>query len=324
MNHVMLLGYFFAMMVGVAAGVTSQQFYKNYKYSFLRCLLYYIICLNLALFIYFISGYLVVNFPSHQFEDPDSVFHAIVYILAILVWVGCIQSYIGLIFGLKGKNVSRNVNRLSNAGLIVAGIMCVIGVTTYIHTGSNQWNMGTYIGLIVATILVIFSGAICLLLLKDPELKEGRRKSVKIFGWLNLVAYVFFFSAPFLPRPFKIYILSAAAISVNLIPIIWLRLFFLKFYIQFLPDSSLPSLDLVTRKYQISIREREVMELVLEGKTNQEIEKLLFISYNTVKNHIYNIYQKLGVKSRGQMIHFVHEALKLEREESDPKPDSTT
>ena len=41
---------------------------------------------------------------------------------------------------------------------------------------------------------------------------------------------------------------------------------------------------------------------------NKEIEDLLFISYNTVKNHIYNIYQKLGVNSRGQMIHSVLQA----------------
>ena len=37
-------------------------------------------------------------------------------------------------------------------------------------------------------------------------------------------------------------------------------------------------------------------------KTNKEIKDQLFISYNTVKNHIYNIYQKLGVNSRSQMI----------------------
>ncbi len=37
---------------------------------------------------------------------------------------------------------------------------------------------------------------------------------------------------------------------------------------------------------------------------------MLFISYNTIKNHIYNLYQKLGVKSRGQMINFVLEARK--------------
>ncbi|UCE43322.1 MAG: helix-turn-helix transcriptional regulator [Candidatus Aminicenantes bacterium] len=60
--------------------------------------------------------------------------------------------------------------------------------------------------------------------------------------------------------------------------------------------------------FQISKRESEIMGLILQGKSNKEIEDLLFISYNTVKNHIYNIYQKLGVNSRGQMIHAVLQA----------------
>ena len=36
-----------------------------------------------------------------------------------------------------------------------------------------------------------------------------------------------------------------------------------------------------------------------------EIESLLYISRSTVKNHIYNLYQKMGVKSRVQLIHLV-------------------
>jgi two-component system response regulator DegU len=45
--------------------------------------------------------------------------------------------------------------------------------------------------------------------------------------------------------------------------------------------------------------------LILQGKSNREIEELLFISGQTVKNHIYNIFRKLGVKSRGQLVGLV-------------------
>jgi DNA-binding CsgD family transcriptional regulator/streptogramin lyase len=55
-------------------------------------------------------------------------------------------------------------------------------------------------------------------------------------------------------------------------------------------------------KYNISNREQEIIELILKGKSRKEIEKLLFLSHHTVKNHIYNIYQKLGVKNVGQLI----------------------
>ncbi len=312
MTHILLLGYFIALLVGVAVAVTAQQFYKTYTYSFIRYLVRYVLLLNLAFFIYFITGYLCLNSTVEQFCNLDSVFYAILYIVAIGIWVGCIHSFVHLIFKLRGGEDPGKINRFFNIGLILVGFLCVIGITTYVHTGSNQLNMGIYMGLMIVTMLVFFSGTIFLLRYKDPEQKEMRRKSIRIYGWLHVAAYGLFFSSPLFPETAKICVLSVALVGLNLTPLIWLRYFFLRYYIQFSFQENRPPLDSVIQKYQISLREREVMELIMEGKSNLEIEKTLFISYNTVKNHIYNIYQKLGVKSRSQMIHFVLEASKHE------------
>jgi DNA-binding CsgD family transcriptional regulator len=64
-------------------------------------------------------------------------------------------------------------------------------------------------------------------------------------------------------------------------------------------------LDLLARDHKISKREREIMELILQGKSNKQIQELLFISLHTVKNHIYNLYQKLNIKSRNQLMSLV-------------------
>ncbi len=45
-------------------------------------------------------------------------------------------------------------------------------------------------------------------------------------------------------------------------------------------------------------REKEVFELLVQNKTTNEIAKELFISEKTVRNHISNVMQKLGVKGR--------------------------
>lgn len=45
-------------------------------------------------------------------------------------------------------------------------------------------------------------------------------------------------------------------------------------------------------------REREVLQLLGNGHTRQEISNRLFISFNTVKKHIENIYKKLEVANR--------------------------
>lgn len=48
----------------------------------------------------------------------------------------------------------------------------------------------------------------------------------------------------------------------------------------------------------LSNTELNILKLLSEGKTNQEIADNLFISVNTVKKHITNIFKKLNIKSR--------------------------
>jgi len=56
----------------------------------------------------------------------------------------------------------------------------------------------------------------------------------------------------------------------------------------------------------LSVREIEVVELVLKGLSNKEIASRLFISTETVKKHAYNVYRKLGVQNRVQLNYFIH------------------
>jgi DNA-binding CsgD family transcriptional regulator len=51
-------------------------------------------------------------------------------------------------------------------------------------------------------------------------------------------------------------------------------------------------------QYHITSREKEIIELLFKGYTNQQTGKALFISARTVKNHIYSIYRKTGVRNR--------------------------
>ena len=52
----------------------------------------------------------------------------------------------------------------------------------------------------------------------------------------------------------------------------------------------------------LSGREREVLTQITTGLSNSEISERLFISESTVKNHITNIFEKLGVSNRSQAI----------------------
>jgi DNA-binding NarL/FixJ family response regulator len=62
----------------------------------------------------------------------------------------------------------------------------------------------------------------------------------------------------------------------------------------------------------LSEREHDVLRLLALGHTNQEIAKLLFISIRTAETHRARIMQKLGLKSRAEIVRYALESGALE------------
>jgi DNA-binding CsgD family transcriptional regulator len=58
----------------------------------------------------------------------------------------------------------------------------------------------------------------------------------------------------------------------------------------------------LVREFSLTPRELEVVELVCAGQTNCELGRLLRISLPTVKSHLSNIFQKLGVRNRAALV----------------------
>lgn len=58
----------------------------------------------------------------------------------------------------------------------------------------------------------------------------------------------------------------------------------------------------VFEDYDFSLREIEIVELLIAGKSNKEVADQLYISINTVKYHIKNIYKKLDITSRKEVV----------------------
>jgi len=54
----------------------------------------------------------------------------------------------------------------------------------------------------------------------------------------------------------------------------------------------------------LTLRQREVMQLLAEGKSAKEIAKILHISTRTVEFHKYNMMEQLGIKTSAELVHF--------------------
>ncbi len=68
----------------------------------------------------------------------------------------------------------------------------------------------------------------------------------------------------------------------------------LRLFKQFVPQQN--------ENYLLSKRELQILQLLVEGTDNQEIANKLFISIQTVRNHIRHIYEKLQVHSKSQAV----------------------
>lgn len=112
---------------------------------------------------------------------------------------------------------------------------------------------------------------------------------------------------------YELYILSIAVVFAGLG--IWLALKLVKpkteiqtvvvekkLYVKELSENEKEQLETERQKLGLSTRELEVLQLMAEGLSNQEIADRLFLSLATVKTHSSKLFEKLDVKRRTQAV----------------------
>jgi NarL family two-component system response regulator LiaR len=132
---------------------------------------------------------------------------------------------------------------------------------------------------------------------------------VAILLLLQLLQYKFVLVS----HSFEIYILSIALLFTGLG--IWLALKLVKpkkeiqtiiveknVYQKELTPEEKEAAELEKQKLGLSSREMEVLQLMAEGLSNQEIADRLFVSLPTVKTHSSKLFEKLDVKRRTQAV----------------------
>ena len=77
-----------------------------------------------------------------------------------------------------------------------------------------------------------------------------------------------------------------------------------------LPELMKPKSDFNYTSYGISDKEKEILELVAEGKSNKEISSELFLSEGTVRNYISSLLDKLSLRDRTQLAVFYYTDIK--------------
>ncbi|MGO9243043.1 MAG: response regulator [Bryobacteraceae bacterium] len=89
---------------------------------------------------------------------------------------------------------------------------------------------------------------------------------------------------------------------------------------QFATTEAATSAGKARERAPLSAREHEIVALVAQGYKNKEMAEKMFISEQTVKNHLHNIFDKLGVSDRLELaLYAIHKGLHLANSEEDKK-----
>ncbi len=318
MEHLGLLGILVTLIVATWVVIYVYQIQKTYDYFFLKPLLHYCVFYDIAVFSFLITIYFTINFPKNYLQENFPISIELSYLFVALFEIGLVYSMFRVYLGLRDRDLSKRIKTWIFVGVFL--LILSFGARMTILPKGSLFNFLRSIQLNIYDNFLIFELFILVAFLIKGK-KDTDTRKVKLrrsLGWFYLSRYfiliglglfvvIFNFRGEEVsPKSVRYTLMLLLSIFFSVIPYIWIKFFFLKYaqsMLEIVEDREV--LDSIYDKYNVSKREQDILKLILDGKSNKDIEAALFISYHTVKNHVYNLYQKLGVKNRYELVHFI-------------------
>jgi len=284
-----------ALATGLVASIVVTTYAQTRQPVFFRYFLTNILLFNLLILSGLVFRYLLMQLQSQQIQPYLFVLPGLLVIMSALK-LGWLYAFTLMNTALPADIAPRALKgMLARAGTI---IFILYVVTTWIGV-SMQHAVTQQVAVIFLESLILVGAVVstALLMLTALKLPKGsRRKSVLVFGAYHLglmsIILVVLITGWLQPGPQRLAQLLANGgflVLFNVFPLVWIRGFR---PLQPISDSER------FKSLGITKREREVISLIQEGKTNQEIADELFISVATVKDHNHNIFRKAEVRNR--------------------------
>jgi DNA-binding CsgD family transcriptional regulator len=289
-----------ALLLGIWTLSYVYQNYKRYKRDLLKWLFYYILLMNISVLIFQVAGYLQLVQSETSFFLLLSRY-AFAVVISSLAVVGSLYFLIRVVVKLNSLTLPKFLKQVFAGLFFIFLCSYSIGFYLFFHSDTGQWLKVTDIAVDVFAWMAVFIILIYFTFMAPKEKKPIHRKASVSFFYFYLIFYVIWSLSVLPPEPIRHYLVFVTYIIFNLIPLIWIPKYYLKFVVSPSEEKNLTSTAGFINKYNITQREQEIIHLVLGGKNNEKIAEILFISPSTVRNHIYRIYQKLNVKNRLQL-----------------------
>jgi DNA-binding CsgD family transcriptional regulator len=288
MINFLLIIYLISFPTGIVSISSSILLYRKQRIKAYKYFSLVLISIFLEL-LYFLSKFYLDNF---SFSVSNSVYVCLyaLYALSLSFLLYTIPVFINHLFLVRLSIFKRIFFSIVSIAVVFVFILWIIlGFDFYyFYIAANT----------LFVIIALYSFSVSIRNLKnvaDEKLKKIMKLFIIISGLITpLVAFDIINNNISIALP--VYFFSINILSV----------FFTIVYLSHTPIAGDgQSAEYYLKQFNISKREREIIEMMLSGCSNNEISCKKFISVNTVANHIQNIYRKFNIKNRGQLFSVV-------------------
>lgn len=307
--------FIFCLAIAVASLLIGHRLTNTYNAEFHRNYFYYLITF-FAFAIYGILTQILIHSLLPAIDSDLGVVKILMNFLPALSAPFLIVSWVMLIkMGYSLVEVKTKIKELYiHLGVLIllffltGCLYFLIDIDTKLQP---EWFVYIQIGIMTAlefSYMLLFAGTVLYQSKKKNSAKTKITKRFTAFLVLGsftrgtVLFFMFIESLPWILIPLVlVYFLS------NFAPLLYL---YSKADIAFIPVyAEYPNEQkkkLLFEKYQITKREKEIIEQMCQGKTNQQIADTLFISLQTVKDHTHRIYTKIGISSRLKLVQMIN------------------
>ncbi len=316
MNNILFIVIIFlSICAGLYTILITYQLHKKYRLNYLSTYLYYLIFIN-VFGIYGILGQVIAKKILQQQgalpQTIETIGHFFSFLgipFLILAWYMFVR--------LCREIIEKKLSRVFNLSYFFVLTIVYMAYGTFIvlfNLSNFKREQFAFFSSIVISLYVIFEILVLIIAVSQifihfKNIKdEKKQRAVRDFAYLNLfvfcVSTILFIYSRQSSTLLTIYLFIF--FLRNIPPVLYWKAYLKRYFVApALQEIGVPAMRKFSQEYNISKREEEVIQHVCEGKTNKEISNTLFISIQTVKDHIYSIYQKTGVKNRVQLINLI-------------------
>jgi DNA-binding CsgD family transcriptional regulator len=285
-------------MVGVASLAVSSFIYARTRYRLLMYYIAYLFSLTLFVFSYlFVLSYANLNYEQINFNLLISI--VLVSLLSYLLLMLSLPFFDHALV-LEISPGKRNIAVIAVSITAFAAVASSLKIDLAGKDISQVQDFRLYLSLALFYSMIAYS-----ILLKILSLKRFNGEHKRITKALIILEIIFipgFIYDLYLYRTHNVFVFTP--IIYGFFAVLFTVYIAKRYVVQLksIPaDIASVSYDDIFSRTGISSREQEIVYLILQGLGNRDIAKQLFISPNTVKTHIRNIFRKMDVKSRFEL-----------------------